>query len=133
MFTIYFESFRIESNEERKKRKKKLQSVHVHPGWQRKREGKEKEKERVRTGFFGGRPKPWTRGSPSVATRCAELPRRLASRRRCPTRGGGSVYRVTSSNVRRPRAVAVAVQFPSFLYRATRSRHVTGKNLKDDG
>lgn len=89
------------------------------------------------TGFFGGWPKPWTRGSPSVATRRAELPRRLASRRRCPTRGGGSVYRVTSSNVRRPRAVAVAVQFPSFLYRASTSVAIEtcdgNLNLKDDG
>lgn len=38
--------------------------------------GKKEKEEGMRTGFFGGWPKPWTRGSPSVATRRAELPRR---------------------------------------------------------
>lgn len=65
MFTIYFESFRIESNEERKKRKKKLQSVHVHPGWQRKREGKRKRKREGEDRIF------W-RTAKAVDTRFAE-------------------------------------------------------------
>lgn len=72
MFTIHFESFRVESNEERRKRKRKNPSVSILDG----EEGKKEKEEGVRTGFFGGWPKPWTRGSPSVATRRAELPRR---------------------------------------------------------
>lgn len=113
MFTIHFESFRVESNEEKKKRKRKNPSVSILDG-----EGGKKRKGR------GGEDRIFWRIAKAVDTRFAERRHEacrasttLASRRRCPTRGGGSVYRVTSSNVRRPRAVAV--QFPSFLYRAS--------------
>lgn len=110
-----YDTFRIFSSriERGKKKEKKEKSVSILDG-----EGGKKRKGR------GGEDRIFWRMAKAVDTRFAERRHEacrasttLASRRRCPTRGGGSVYRVTSSNVRRPRAVAV--QFPSFLYRAS--------------
>lgn len=104
----------FESNRTRKEEREKGK-IRPCPSWM----GKGGKKKRKR-----GEDRIFWRMAKAVDTRFAERRHEacrasttLASRRRCPTRGGGSVYRVTSSNVRRPRAVAV--QFPSFLYRAS--------------
>lgn len=129
MFTIHFESFRVESNEERKKRKRKNPSVSILDG-----EGGKKEKEEgwgqdfLEDGQSRGhevrRASP--RGVPSFHD--AGVPTSVPDERRRISVPRNVVERASSACRRRPIPLLFVSRFTF-----TRSRHVTGKNLKDDG
>lgn len=130
MFTIHFESFRVESNEERKKRKRKNPSVSILDG-----EGGKKRKGR------GGEDRIFWRMAKAVDTRFAErrheacrasttagVPTSVPDERRRISVPRNVVERASSACRRRPIPLLFVSRFTF-----TRSRHVTGKNLKDDG